>query len=191
VAFLGYEWSQAGKTRQEHWGHRNVIFRELAEDRVPTRPIGSGAGEKSAAHLGRSPPLRERLAPLLRDPEAWRRHRDLLRLQAEIGPTPVCPEGVDARALPSDCREVAGTPAALFEKLDQWGFDVLVIPHGTAWGINTPPGASYDKQLVGRHHDPERQRLIEVYSGHGNSEEYRDWSAAIPEDGGLLSLSRL
>jgi hypothetical protein len=165
-----------------------VIFRELAEDRVPTRPIGSGgASGKSTAHLGRRPPLHETLAPLLRDPEAWRRHRDLLRLQAEIGAIPVCPEGVDTRALPADCREVAATPAVLFEKLDQWGFDVLVIPHGTAWGINTPPGASYDKQLVGRHHDPEKQRLIEVYSGHGNSEEYRDWSAAIPgPDGGLL-----
>jgi hypothetical protein len=187
VAFLGWEWSQMGLTRQEHWGHRNVIFRELAEDRVPSRPIGAPGNERSLAHLGRRPPLLERLAPLLRDPEAWLRHRDLLRLQAEIGATPDCPEGVDARALAADCREVAATPAELFEKLDQWGFDALVIPHGTAWGLNTPPGASYDKQLVGRQHDPERQRLIEVYSGHGNSEEYRAWSAVETGPGGEAS----
>jgi hypothetical protein len=184
VAFLGWEWSQMGATRQEHWGHRNVIFRELAEDRVPSRPIGAPGDEKSLAHLGRRPPLHERLLPLLRDPESWRRHRDLLRLQAEIGAVPACPEGVDTRELPPDCRESAATPAELFEKLDQWGFDALVIPHGTAWGLNTPPGSSYDKQLVGRHHDPERQRLIEVYSGHGNSEEYREWSVVETGPGG-------
>jgi hypothetical protein len=187
VAFLGFEWSQTGRTREQHWGHRNVIFRELADDRVPRRPIGAGASEESLAHLGRRPPLHKRLAPLLRDPEGWRRHRDLLRLQAEIGATPVCPGGVDTRSLPADCRELAATPAALFEKLDQWGFDVLVIPHGTAWGLNTPLGSSYTKQLVGRQHDPAKQRLIEVYSGHGNSEEYRGWSPGLPGPNGELS----
>ena len=47
--------------------------------------------------------------------------------------------------------------AWLFDKLDQWGFDSLVIPHGTTWGIYTPPGSSWDKQLNAQQHDPERQ----------------------------------
>jgi hypothetical protein len=34
---------------------------------------------------------------------------------------------------------------------------------------------SWDRQLRDGNHDPDRQRLIEIYSGHGNSEEYRDW----------------
>ncbi|MEZ4339229.1 MAG: DUF3604 domain-containing protein [Sandaracinaceae bacterium] len=88
-----------------------------------------------------------------------------------------CPTGVDTRELPADCRESATTPAELFEKLDQWGFPALVIPHGTTWGFYTPPGYTWDKQNSDEQDDPDRQRLIEVYSGHGNSEEYRPWRA--------------
>ena len=94
-----------------------------------------------------------------------------------------CPTGVDTRELPSDCREVAATPAVLFEKLDQWGFPALVIPHGTTWGFYTPPGYSWDKQIEADQDDPERQRLVEVMSGHGNSEEYRPWRAVAMEGG--------
>ena len=88
-----------------------------------------------------------------------------------------CPDGVPERELPADCLETAETPADLFAKLDDWGFDSLVIPHGTTWGFYTPPGSKWDKQLAGAMHDPERQKLIEIYSGHGNSEEWRDYHA--------------
>ena len=64
----------------------------------------------------------------------------------------------------------------LFEKLAQWGFDALVIPHGTTWGIYTPPGSTLRQAAdAPRRTTPTGRRLIEVYSGHGNSEEYRDW----------------
>jgi hypothetical protein len=43
--------------------------------------------------------------------------------------------------------------------------------------VHTPPGTRFDKQLSAEQHDPARQRLIEVYSGHGNSEEFR----SLPE----------
>jgi hypothetical protein len=80
--------------------------------------------------------------------------------------------------LPDDCREFAATPAELFAKLDDWGFDSLVIPHGTSWGNYTPPGSSFAKQLQNQNHDPSRQRLVEVYSGHGNAEEHRPYREA-------------
>jgi hypothetical protein len=53
----------------------------------------------------------------------------------------------------------------------------MVVPHGTTWGFYTPPGYDWDKQIAPAQHDPERQRLIEVHSGHGNAEEHRRWRA--------------
>src|SRR4029453_18908012 len=74
-----------------------------------------------------------------------------------------------------DCMESAATPEVLFRKLHEWGFDAMVIPHGTTWGFYTPPGSSWDKQLAGKQYDPDLQRLLEVYSGHGDGEVYRSW----------------
>jgi len=95
-----------------------------------------------------------------------------------------CPRGVHVRDLPPDCAEATTTPGELFAKLDEWGLAATVIPHGTVWGMYTPPGSSWIKQLAPEQHDPERQRVIEIYSGHGNAEEFRPWTAVtIAPDG--------
>jgi hypothetical protein len=75
------------------------------------------------------------------------------------------------RALPADCLESTATPEELFAKLDDWGVASLVIPHGLAWGIHVPPGGDLRTQLRRSQHDPARERLIEVMSGHGNGED--------------------
>ena len=41
VAFLGFEWTQVGPTRESHWGHHNVILKEERDDLVPVRAIAS------------------------------------------------------------------------------------------------------------------------------------------------------
>jgi hypothetical protein len=174
VAYIGWEWTQVGLTPQTHYGHKNVIFRELDPARVPARPI-SALSPQLVGGLRRRPPLLQRLqAPLLDWPNR-QRYFDFGHYQNDLIETPICQEGVNTKELPADCSEVALTPDVLFEKLAQWGFDSMVIPHGNTWGLYTPPGSSWDKQLVGKQHDPEQQRLIEVFSGHGNSEEYRAW----------------
>ena len=182
VAFLGWEWSQVARTPEEHWGHKNVIFRETADAEVPTRAIAA-----PRAQLGRSPiGNAARLGLVAAD---WANRDFYLRMPGyyeEIADTPVCDAGVDVRALPEECLEIAPDPATLFEKLDQWGFDSIVIPHGNAWGLNTPPGTRFDKQLDRRQHDPERQILFELYSGHGSSEEVRSWRAVRETAGGGL-----
>jgi hypothetical protein len=174
VAFLGWEWTQVGTTPETHYGHKNVILRETAEDRVPTRPI-SALSPQLVGALRQPAPLWQRIQMPLLDWPNRQRYLDFGVFQAELRDVPICEEGVDVRKLPEDCSEVALTPDVLFEKLAQWGFDSMVIPHGNTWGLYTPPGSSWDKQLAGRQHDPEQQLLIEVFSGHGNSEEYRGW----------------
>ncbi|MGI9591108.1 MAG: DUF3604 domain-containing protein, partial [Myxococcota bacterium] len=171
VSFLGWEWTQVGQVPEKHYGHKNVILLETEEDRVPPRPY---AEELALAVGGAAGPG----ALALLDPEGIsRRYFDFARYMRERDEVPDCPDGVDTNELPDDCREVAPTPADLFRKLREWGGEAIVIPHGTSWGFYTPPGSSWDKQLTAAQDDPELQSLFEIYSGHGNSEEYRDWRA--------------
>jgi hypothetical protein len=175
VAFLGWEWTQAGMTPETHYGHKNVVLAETDDANIPTRPIAAKEGSLPLAAA--SPLVRGALG--LVDDRAW----DLSRRIAETADAEVCPEG-HVRELPTECLDVAPTPAQLFRKLDEWGHEAIVIPHGTAWGIYTPPGSSWDKQLQGAMHDSDRQTLIEVYSGHGDSEVHRDWRGVeFAEDG--------
>jgi len=165
-----------------HYGHKNVILRGLDDTEIPTRPIAASlpAGLGDTADL--MPSKFFMGAYGLYDRE--RGGLDFVTYQAEIADLVDCPSGVPVRELPLDCRESAETPEDLFAKLDDWGFDSLVIPHGTTWGFYTPLGSSWDKQLTLVNHDPNRQRLVEVFSGHGNSEEYRSFlEVEFAEDG--------
>jgi len=180
VAYMGFEWSQVGPTPEEHYGHKNVIFPGLGDDELPRRPIGSSGVAAVALRGDVGISKLTMLSIPIRDFSHRQRYLDLRVFQREVLGVDECPAGVDTRELPADCREVAPDPTVLFEKLNQWGFDAMVIPHGTTWGMYTPPGYTWDKQLHRPVHDPDRQRLIEVYSGHGNSEEFRDYTAVLP-----------
>jgi hypothetical protein len=177
VTYLGWEWTQVGATPATHYGHKNVIIRGLDDDEIPTRPIAAGAplGIDDVGALMPSPFLMGAYG--LYDRE--RGGLDFVTYQAEIADLESCAEDVPVRDLPEDCRESAVTPEDLFAKLDDWGFDSLVIPHGTTWGFYTPLGSSWDKQLTLGNHDPDRQKLVEVFSGHGNSEEYRPFREIV------------
>ncbi len=177
VTYLGWEWTQVGATPETHYGHKNVILRGLGDDEIPPRPIAAG-----------SPLGVEDVGAVLPNPlimgayglyDYKRGGIDLVAYQAELAAVKECPRGVPVRDLPRDCRESAVTPAELFSKLDEWGFDSIVIPHGTTWGYYTPLGSAWDKQLTAENHDPDRQKLIEVYSGHGNSEELRPFKEVV------------
>jgi hypothetical protein len=176
VAYLGWEWTQVGTTPEDHYGHKNVVLRHLDAGRIPKRPIAAMRGLEA----GSPPTLGLGLLAL----RSGGRAHDLARYFAEIEAVPACDPDANTRDLPANCLEQAATPAELFRKLDEWGHDALVIPHGTTWGFYTPPGSSWDKQLVGDMHDPKRQRLFEIYSGHGDSELFRSWQdVELAEDG--------
>ncbi|MAE96276.1 MAG: hypothetical protein CL910_16615 [Deltaproteobacteria bacterium] len=164
VAFLGWEWSQTGLSASTHYGHRNVVLRDTDDEATPTRPIAAGRWN-AWAWIG--------ALHAQADPRPEADYRSYRRYLWEGLTADRCPDGVPVRELPADCLEVAETPDRLFEKLDAWGMPSLVIPHGLSWGTTNPPGATLDHQL-GAMHDPSRQRLLEVYSGHGSSELWRD-----------------
>jgi hypothetical protein len=112
---------------------------------------------------------------------------DIARTLYELQNEERCPAGIPVRNLPIDCREAVETPGELFEKLDDWGQASIVIPHGTTWGMYTPAGSDWAKQLSPANHDPDRQRLVEIYSGHGNAEEFRPWVATRFDSAGVRS----
>lgn len=173
VALLGWEWSQVNTDPAKHYGHKNVVFLDTDDAKVPSRAIAAPREKLNKAPMGRA--MQWLLAVIDFENRAF--YHGIGEYYDDIAQTPLCEKGVNTRDLPDNCLEIADDPRELFTKLDQWGFDSIVIPHGNAWGLNTPPGTRFDKQLNERFHDPKRQTLIEVFSGHGNSEEYRDWRA--------------
>ncbi len=172
VAFLGWEWTQVGTDPTTHYGHKNVILRDLDDANIPSRPIAS----RSQSARALSAPRWLSAAGILLDGDD--RYYTMSKFMAERRNLDTCPQDTAVREMPNpQCYEDAATPAELFGKLRDWGHASVVIPHGTTWGFYTPPASSWDKQLKGAMHDPDIQTMIEVYSGHGNSEEYRDWRA--------------
>ncbi|MGB5545844.1 MAG: DUF3604 domain-containing protein [Polyangiales bacterium] len=184
VAFTGFEWTQIGITPESHFGHRNVIFKETADEQLPSRPIAA-PGLASQAFRDRETLRANWRIPLQAFPDQ-QPYSDAARHVREIAELSQCAEGQASPDLPADCREIAKTPESLFRKLDEWGLDAMVIPHGTTWGFYTPPGYVYDKQLQAKHDNPNWQPAIEVFSGHGNSEEYRSYRAAEKTEDGWV-----
>ena len=188
VAFSGWEWTQVRADRENHFGHHNVIFRDIDEDLLPTRPISArGYGESPQFKLPVvRPSLRTLLRPVLADPSpaSLLPYLDFLRLASAAASMPLCPRSGTVRELPPDCMETAEEPAELLNKLRQWGFPAMVIPHGTSWGFYTPPGSTLDRKLEAGQYDPQIQRLFEVWSGHGGAEEYRSFRAVDYDEQG-------
>ncbi len=181
VSFLGWEWTQMGSTPTNHFGHKNVVLRDLEDDAIPTRPIAARPpeGVPSPFDVDRGGALLQGVGAF-----AIEGGHDLIAMMDELTSADRCADDVPVRDLPADCMESVRTPGELFSKLDEWGHAATVIPHGTVWGMYSPPGSSWTKQLTPEQHDPDRQRLIEIYSGHGNAEEYRPWKAVdIAADG--------
>ncbi len=183
VAFTGFEWTQIGTTPETHFGHRNVIFKETGAKRLPARPIAApGLASQAFQDLET---LRANWKIPFRAFPNQQPYADMSRHVRDIARLSTCAEAPASPDLPDECREFAETPEVLFRKLDEWGFDAMVIPHGTTWGFYTPPGYLYDKQLQAKHDNPRWQQLIEVFSGHGNSEEYRTFRSAERAEDGL------
>lgn len=142
---------------------------------MPKRPIAAPRPEFRVAAI----PFVGRMLLSLVDFSSRQIYADYARYAEEVSAVPYCEPGVGTRELPLDCHEVAAHPSELHDKLDQWDTPSIVIPHGTTWGLMTPRGFSLARELETGQHDPDRQLLFEVYSGHGSAEPYRDWPGSF------------
>ena len=184
VSFAGWEWTPNADTPDEEWGHRNVVLKDTCPAAIPVRSIASSAGFVGIdADMFRT--YGDILAAL--DPDnaalyAWVVERVIARFDK-----PDCDPDTDTLALPADCHETAGTLEDLFHRLDRWDVDALVIPHGMGWGSNAVPQGGWRHQFTPAQHDPRFDFLMEIYSGHGNSEEYRTWKPVNTTGDGALT----
>ena len=168
VSFVGWEWTNGSKDDvPSHYGHKNVIFRTWEEGQVPARPIAA----RPKNLLSGVPPLLLGVMGLF---EGLFSASDLAWYLDESRNTPICEPDTPSTELPADCLEVASTPTELFRKLDEWGLDSLVIPHGLSWGNTNPLTGDFRSQLD--EHEQRYQKLLEVYSGHGSSELFEDFT---------------
>ncbi|MEM9704779.1 MAG: DUF3604 domain-containing protein [Pseudomonadota bacterium] len=180
VSFIGFEWTQVGYLPEEHFGHKNVIFLDLEDERVSERPIAA-AGITSTALRANNAGMPGIMTLL--DFENRQDYWDFSTFLREVREVPWCDADTPSDELPSDCFEVAADPGELVSRLESQGLDPLIIPHGSTWGMYTPPGTTWGKQLNPKLR-PEKFPLIEIYSGHGNTEEYRDFEIGeIAADG--------
>lgn len=170
VTFLGWEWSQGGGGEKTHYGHKNVIFLEQDDDKVPPRAIGSGK-KNIWRQVGTSSPIVRGFAIMAASGLKFAGFGSLAHHMQSVYETPDC-SLEDLKTRTPDCHEVADTPNELFSKLEQGGYEALVIPHGLSWGTTNPVGADFQQQMDLL--NSKYQRLLEMYSGHGNSEVYRD-----------------
>ncbi len=181
-AFMGYEWTQVGTVKEEHYGHHNVLFKDTTKGNLPSRPIAAKVKISTVAKRDPSSKLSKMLELL--DP----RHKDYYAAYSQLidnmASTPNCATGIPSNELPANCYEEATTTGELYKKLEEWGIDTMVVPHGMSWGFYTPPDASWETHLNAKDVNNKLAPLLEVYSGHGNSEQYRNYKIRPKNDQG-------
>jgi hypothetical protein len=184
VSFIGFEWTQVGRLPEDHFGHKNVIFRDLDDDKVSARPIAAAGAASDTLRRGSG------LSPIvpLGDFSNRQVYFDFNKFTRLTQAAPDCDSHTTSDKLPTSCFESAARPSDLVRKLvDEQKLNPLIIPHGTSWGFYTPPGTTWNKALDPKER-PDAFRFVEIFSGHGNSEEYRSWQDVVPGAGGAPAV---
>ena len=81
VTFLGYEWTQVGNTAETHYGHKNVMFLDIEEGKVPERAIGAGGLATNGMRAGIPGQSRQLRPAALLDFENRHRYFDFIAFE--------------------------------------------------------------------------------------------------------------
>ena len=100
INFCRWEWTQIGTTKENHWGHRNVIFKDIQN--LPARPIGARTPDSG---LGVFDTTEQAVSARWLDVFNFKRYSDLKWLLNEVRKIPFCEEGIASPDLPLDCYE--------------------------------------------------------------------------------------
>jgi len=157
VAFPGWEW-----TIDNFYGHKNIILKYDDPAKLPPYPIRCRPGIQGSAGVYRGTDF------------------DFETEERPFAQGVVLFLGIIFGYMngDNDLTYVAPTSGDLFGMIRTYctdagtGCEALVIPHGNAWGIVPKRFTDWERQLDPINHDQDLQKIIEVYSKHGNSEEY-------------------
>jgi len=179
VTFLGWEWTQSTNDPATDFGHHNVVLKDTCSEAIPARPFAAPA---SFAGIDPSiiPTLRDLVVAL--DPENAAAYDAVVERVQAFEQKPLCDGNVDTLDLPPDCHEVADTPADVYRLFERWGLDAIAVPHGTAWGTHHTQLVTWRQRFTPEQLSPIWSPLVEIHSGHGNSEEYRPYRHAEIRD---------
>ena len=180
VSFLGWEWTQIAKDSLSHFGHKNILLRDLDDHSIPVRPVNAGndLGEKFDVELSAMRSLWASLVGLWRDSANAGEYWAFLKYFIAALNAPVC-DFERPSASQSNCIDTTTKADVLAKRLAESEAEHIVIPHGNAWGLYTPRHSNWLNQLSGDNAMLDNQTLLEVYSGHGNNEEFRPWLASV------------
>ena len=86
ISFLGFEWTQIDPDKENHYGHKNVMFLETDEESVPVMPIGSGGvATDGMRSVDRLPTVRSNMLSMaLVDFKNRNRYADLITFSEHI-----------------------------------------------------------------------------------------------------------
>lgn len=172
TVFAGFEWTNVGDNAQNHYGHQNVIFKSLDQEKLPLSAISSEE-VKSGVQAWR-PSTKLILKTIFSDFFNLPIYLKFIFYQKKLKERISCLfEGNNEK----ECIKIAKTPLLLIEELKKTKSEFTVIPHGMSWGYYTPMGFDFNDQIISGQFNQKYQFLTEVYSGHGTSEVYRNFKS--------------
>ena len=117
VSFVGFEWTQVGQLPEDHFGHKNVIFKGLEDAESGKRPIASGGVAVNALRTNGKDLIPLPLA--FSDFRGRQTYFDIRRFLQEAAEVDLCDPDTPIADLPATCFEVAETPGALVDSLER------------------------------------------------------------------------